>query len=565
MKYSQLCEVYEKLESTTKRLEKTEILREFLLKLKHQDSQIIYLLKGRIFPDYSQKEMGISEQLVIKALAKSTGLQEKEIVKKWKSIGDLGKVAEETASHKSQKTIFSKELTTEKVLENLKKLPELEGKGTVEKKLGLISELLASSSPTEAKYIARTLLGDLRIGLGDGVLRDSIVWAFLDKENKEDFVLVQEAYDRATDFALVFEKAKQGKEAIEEIGLEPGKPVKVMLAPKAESIKDAFETVQVPCAIEFKYDGFRMMITKDNQGVIKIFTRRLEEVTLQFPEVKEYIEKHIQGKNFILDSEAVGFNPKTKKYMPFQDISQRIKRKYDIEKVAKELPVEVNLFDILYYNSQSLIKKPFIERRKLLEKITSEKKWQIVLAKQIITSSEKEAEEFFQEAIKQGEEGIMIKSLQSPYKPGARVGYMLKFKPDMNEFDLVITGAEYGTGKRAGWLTSFDASCQDGDGNLLEIGKVSTGLKEKPEEGLSFQEVTEKLKPLITKINGKHVQVKPEIVITVKYQDIQASPSYSSGFALRFPRFSSLRPDRTQADIASLEDIKKEFKKGNNK
>jgi len=560
MKYSQLAELYQKLESTTKRLEKTQILSDFLKKIKSQDKEIIYLLKGRIFPDYDARETGISSQLAIKALNKTTGSSEAEIIKLWRKLGDLGLVAEEISSKRKQITLSSKELTTEKVLENLKKLPELQGKGTVEKKISLISELLTSSSPIEAKYITRTLIGDLRIGIGEGVLRDSIVWSCLDKEKKDDYELVQEAYDKTTDFALVYEKACKSRKELEETELEPGKPVKVMLFLKVKDIKEGFEVVGKPLAAEFKYDGFRMLINKDEKGDIKIFTRRLEQVTNQFPEVAEYVKKYVSGKNFILDSEAVGYNPKTKKYMPFQDISQRIKRKYDIELLSKKLPVEVNIFDILYYNGKNLLKEPFKERRKLLEKIVNEKKFRLVLAEQIISDNEKEIKDFYKKALKQGEEGVMLKNLSGIYKPGSRVGYGVKLKPEENEFDLVITGAEYGTGKRAGWLTSFDIACRE-NSKLLEIGKVSTGLKEKEKEGLSFIEITKKLKPLITKTEGRHVQVKPKLVITVTYQNIQKSPTYSSGFALRFPRFTRLRPDRSKEDIASLEEIKKDYLK----
>jgi DNA ligase-1 len=558
MKYLELAQLYSKLESTTKRLEKTEILSEFLKKLKHEkNKEIIYLLKGRIFPDYDAREIGISSQLTIKSLSKATGSSEGEIVKLWKKLGDLGLVAEEITKAKKQSTLSSKELTTEKVLENLQKLPELTGKGTVEKKVALISELLTSSSSLEAKYIIRTLLSDLRIGIGEGVLRDSIVWACFDKEDKEAYSLVQESYDKTNDLALVFEEACKGKSSLKQAEIVPGKPIKVMLAQKAETIEQAFETVGKPCAIEYKYDGFRMLINKDNKGEIKIFTRRLEQVTNQFPEATAYVQKYVSGKNFVIDSEAVGYNPETKEYKPFQDISQRIKRKYDIDKLQKQLPVEINVFDILYYNGKSLLKEPFQERRKLIEKIIQEKKFQIVLAKQIISSSTEQIEKFYKEALKNKQEGVMFKNLNAPYKPGSRVGYMLKYKPSMNEFDLVITGAEYGTGKRAGWLTSFDVSCKSGN-KLLEIGKVSTGLKEKSSQGLSYEDMTRKLKPSITSTEEKHVQVKPELVVMVTYQNIQKSPTYSSGFALRFPRFTRLRPDRSVSDIATLEEVKKE-------
>jgi len=566
MQYSKLCEVYEELEKNPSRLKKTEIISEFLKKLKDKDRDVLYLLQGRVWPDYEEKEFGISSQLTIKALAKSSGKPDSEIVKKWKKIGDLGEVSAEVTGKKSQSTLFSSSLTTEKVIENLKNLPDLNGKGTVDKKIGLISELLSGATSIEAKYVIRTLLNDLRIGVGSGTIRDAIVQAcFPEKEKQEATEIVQSAYDKITDFALVFEKALKGQIELKKVKLSPGQPLKVMLALKAESIQDGFERAkdeQGKVALEYKYDGFRMLINKDENGKIRIFTRRLDEVTNQFPEVQEYVKKFVNAKTFIIDSEAVGYDKKTKKYTSFQNISQRIKRKYDIEKMAEELPVEINAFDVLYYNGESTIDEPFEKRAKLLRKIIKREKWKFVAATQIITDDEKEAQKFYEAAVEEGEEGVMIKNLHSVYKPGARVGDMLKLKPAANELDLVITSAEYGTGKRGGWLTSFGVACRDSaTGELLEIGRVSTGLKEKSEEGTSYEDMTKMLKPLITKENGKFIEVKPKIVITVIYQDLQNSPSYSSGFAMRFPRFTTLRTDRSVNDIATLQEVKRDFKK----
>ena len=564
MEYSKLCEIYEELEKNPSRLEKIRILKDFFGKIKKEKNKdIIYLLQGKVFPSYDKTEMGMSSQLIKKSLSKSTGASENEITKLWKEKGDLGEVAFLLVSKKSQTTLSKSKLTAEKVLENLRKISTFEGEGTVDKKISLVAELLSSATPLEAKYIIRTILKDLRVGIGEGTLRDAIIEATLGERTKENEKLIQEAIDKTSDLAFVFEKACKGKKELGKIELIPGRPVKVMLFQKEKTIEEGFERVGKPALIEYKYDGFRMLINKYKEGgneKIKIFTRRLEDVTNQFPEVKEYVKKYVKGKSFILDSEAVGYNPKTKAYMPFQNISQRIKRKYDINKLAKELPVEVNVFDILYYNGRSLLKEPLKKRRKIIEKIIKNQPYKIRVSEGIITSDEKEAEKFYNKALMDGQEGVMMKNLDAEYKPGSRVGYGIKIKPEENEFDLVITGAEYGTGKRAGWLTSFDVACIH-KGKLLDVGKVSTGLKEKSEEGLSYEEMTKKLKPLIIKTEGKHVKVKPEIVVTVTYQNIQKSPKYSSGFALRFPRFTRLRPDRNKEDIATLSEIKKEYER----
>lgn len=558
MNYLDFVEVYEKLGETSKRLEKVKILSEFLKNLKKNGKkEWIYLLVGRVVPDYDSREMGISTQLTLKAIAHSFGAKEDEVLKRFKKVGDLGEIAFEFSEKRKQATFGAKKLSVEKVFENLKKLMSIEGKGAVEKKMNLISELLGNASSLETKYIVRTLLSDLRIGIAAPTIIESIAAAFFDSSKAER---IQEAYDLANDFALVFDAASKGIKELEKINIEPGRPLNVMLAVKVSSIEEAFEVCGKPAAIEQKYDGFRMLINKKGKE-ITLFTRRLENVTNQFPDVVSAVLSEVKGENFILDSEIVGFNQKTKKYMPFEAISQRIKRKYDVEKLIEKLPVEINVFDVLYYNGKSLIDSPFSERRKIVEKIVNEKDFVIRPAVQIVTSSEDEAMKFYQEALKVGEEGIMVKKIDAPYKQGRRVGYMVKLKPTMNDLDLVIVGAEHGTGKRGGWLTSYIVACRSGE-KLVEVGKVSSGLKEKPEEGTTYDEMTRLLKPLIAEEKADFVRVKPKIVVSVNYQNIQESPSYSSGFALRFPRITHYRPDRRIDDVATLDDIKRAAKKG---
>jgi DNA ligase-1 len=560
MYYSEFVEVYEKLAGTTKKLEKSAILAEFLRQLRKKGkSEWIYLLKGKVLADYDSGEFGISTQLAIKAIMNSFGIGEEEVVEMFNKIGDLGDVAEHYAAKRKQSVLFSKRLSVEKVFESLRKLIGIEGKGTVEKKLGLIAQLLTSASGKEAKYIIRTLLGDLRVGVADALIIDAFARAFFaEEENAAE--LIQEKFDLANDLAVIFEAAASGKKELEKIDVVPGRPINVMLAVKVEDMDEAFRICGKPVALEYKYDGFRMLINKkDNE--IKLFTRRLENVTKQFPDVVESVRRYVKGREFILDSEVVGYNSRSKKYQPFEAVSQRIKRKYDIDKLAKELPVEVNVFDVIYYNSKSLMNEPFVKRRKLLEKVVRPKEWIIRPAVQIIAKDEREAEGFYEEALKMGEEGIMFKKLDAPYKQGRRVGYMVKLKPVVKDFDLAIVGAEYGTGKRAGWLTSYIVACRR-DGEFLEVGKVSSGLKEKEVEGTSYEEMTKMLKPLVIEESGNAVRVRPKLVISVTYQNIQKSPAYSSGYALRFPRITAFRPDRGIESIASLKDIEKEAKKG---
>jgi DNA ligase-1 len=584
MDYQKLVNVYQRLESTTKRLEKTHIISEFLRTVKVDDlPKVILLLQGKVFPNWDQSKIGVASKLILKAIGISTGIEKNKIETSWKRTGDLGKTAEELVVLKKQATLFSKDLSVTKVFNNLQKLATLEGQGTVEKKMQLIAELLTSAKPLEARYIVRTVLGELRVGVGEGSLRDAITWAFFAKdigftydekendikiEDREEYNkyvgAVQKAYDLSNDFSSVAKVAKtKGLKGLASMQLQLNNPVKVMLAIKVKDIAEGFERVGKPAAVEYKYDGFRMQIHKGKQG-INIFTRRLEDVTKQFPEVVEYVKKHVKGKEFIIDSEAVGYNPKTGKYLPFQNISQRIKRKYEIERMAKDFPVELNVFDVIYYEGKNLIKEEFGKRHELLWKIVDQVPRKIILAKSLITSDEKDVKKFYNESLKAGNEGIMFKALDAPYKPGARVGHMVKLKPTMETLDLVIVGADWGEGKRASWLSSFTIACIDEDGNFLEVGKVGTGIKEKEEEGVSFEQLTKMLKPLITSSKGKGVKVKPKVVIEVRFEEIQKSPTYASGYALRFPRLVQIRDDRGPDDISTL-DMVEDFYEGQKK
>ncbi len=574
MKYSELVGVYDKLESTTKRLEKTYHLSEFLKTIDSSElDNVLLLVQGKAFAPWDERKIGVAARLLLKAIQIATGIDASE---EWKQTGDLGSAAEKLISRKKQVTLFSQELTVDKVFENLQKLASLEGAGTVDKKVKLIAELLTSATPLEARYIIRTVIEELRAGLGEGTIRDAIVWAYfgdsakvkysvdenkLELEDRDKYnkyvVAVQEAYDVVNDFSAVAKIAKQkGLSGLGDIKLEPGTPIKVMLYLKAKSLGDAYSSVGSPAALEFKYDGFRMQIHK-NFDEIKIFTRRLEDVTLQFPDVLEFVEEHVSGDSFIIDCEAVGYDKFSKKYLAFQNISQRIKRKYDIEEIAKKFPVELNIFDLIYYNGESLIKKPFSERRKVLVSMMKDPVYlKIKPAEQIITSDIKKAEEFYQKSLEAGNEGIMVKNLNGIYKPGARVGYGMKVKPTMETVDAVIVGAEWGEGKRSAWLASFIIAVRDSEtGEFLEIGRVGTGIKEKAEEGVSFGQLTEMLKPLIVREEGKIVYVKPEIVIEINYEEIQRSPTYKSGYALRFPRFMHLREERSAEEITTKDDI----------
>jgi DNA ligase 1 len=561
MDYSKLVESYEKLEKTTKRLEKTKIVAE-LLKKTPEDllDEVLYLLQGRVFPKWDERKLGMSSRLMIKAINSSTGVSPEKIEKDWSKKGDLGIVVEEIIGTKKQTTLFSKKLTVQKVFDNIQRLASLEGTGTVSKKIQLITELLTSAEPNGAKFIARTVVEDLRIGVQDGVIRDSIALAFLPKgkEVKEFVKKVEDAYNLTNDFSQVAKAAKKKK--LEKLSMEINKPINPMLAIKAEDAEDALRAVGKPAQVEYKLDGFRLQIHKKGED-IKLFTRRLENVTKQFQEIMPRIRDNVKIKNCILDSELVGYDPKTGNYLPFQNISQRIKRKYHIEKTAKSVPVEINIFDIINLDGKPLMHLSQKERREILEKKIKEKKHDIVLVKRLVTDSAKEINKFYKESLSKGNEGLMLKNYEGGYVPGRRVHGWVKLKPINETLDLVVTGAEWGEGKRAKWLASFTLSCRDKN-KFLEIGKVGTGIKEKESE-LSFLELTKILKPKIKSKKGKTVSIKPYLVLEISYDEIQKSKNYSSGYALRFPRVIGLRRDLSVGDVDSLSRVKRFHDKQN--
>jgi len=636
MEYSRLVEAYEFLEKTSSRLKKVECVAGLLEGASVEVlPKVTLLVQGAVFPAWSDKELGIANQLMAKAISQTSGFSEKDVAGRFRRTGDFGLVIEELVGKKKQRTLAARKLSVEKVFENLQKIAEVEGKGAVDRKLALVSELISFARPKEAKYVARTTLGTLRIGVAEGVVRDAVAKAFfadvvwepkraseiiktekgkrfvvgkglLDSLGKKaekgalaefkkrnrvaekglkeiegmdfwkrksgaDYVLVSEggklkkgivdavemAWFLRPDFGEIACIAREkGLAGLKRVGLEVGKPYHVLLSERAPSLEEALKKWENP-ALEFKYDGARLSIHKKGEKVW-LFTRRLEDVTKQFPEVVEWARKGIRAREAIVEGEMLGF--RKGKPMPFQFLSQRIKRKYDIEKIAREIPVQVSLFDLVFLEGKSLFRTPLKERWGLLkEKVkTVPGKWH--LAKHMETKSLQKAEAFYEQALKAMQEGLIVKNLEAFYQPGRRAGFWLKVKPTMENLDLVIIGATWGTGKRAGWLGSFKLGCRH-EGGFKECGMIGTGIKEKEESGgVTFKELTRLLKPFIEGEKGNDVKIKPRIVVEVAYEEIQKSPNYASGYALRFPRVVRLRPDKGVENSDGVERVESIFR-----
>ncbi len=549
MNFNELSVKLDEISQNSSLLKKVDIISELLSNSDEKDiKNILYILQGKFAPEYEKIKLGISNKLILKSLSKVSGMNIDIIEKKWGDIGDIGELSYEIIKSKQQNNLFQDKLLTSELIKQLNKMSKLEGRGSTEEKIKILIKLYSKSEANSVKYITRLCIEDMRIGAGFGVIRDSISKSF-----KIDKKTIQSSYDIYPDIADIgYLIKKSGMNFSRNIKMAPGKPIKVMLFQKAKNIESSFEKLGKEISAEYKYDGFRLQIHRNNDE-IKLFTRNLEEVSKQFPDIISIVESNIKSKKFIIDCEAIGINRSNSSWMPFQKVSRRIKRKYDIDKIMDEIPISLRIFDVIYAD-KNLIDTEFYERRKILEKLVKIKKDHIELSELIITNSSNEINKFYQKSLKDGAEGIMLKNLSGIYKPGSRVGFGLKLKPTMENLDLVITGAEWGTGKRANWLSSFELSCKNKD-KFLTIGKMGTGIKEKDEEGVSFGHLTKLLNKNIISESGKTVKIKPGVIIEVAYEELQKSENYTSGYALRFPRFIRLREDLSIDDVDDLKKI----------
>ncbi|MBP1911283.1 DNA ligase-1 [Thermococcus stetteri] len=550
MRYSELADLYRRLEKTTLKTLKTKFVADFLKKTPDELLEIVpYLILGKVFPDWDERELGVGEKLLIKAVSMATGVPEKDIEDSVRDTGDLGESIALAIKKKKQKSFFSQPLTIKRVYDTFVKIAEAQGEGSQDRKMKYLANLFMDAEPEEGKYIARTVLGTMRTGVAEGILRDAIAEAFKVKPE-----LVERAYMLTSDFGYVAKIAKlEGNEGLSEVKIQIGKPIRPMLAQNAASVKDALMEMGGEAAFEIKYDGARVQVHKDGDKVI-VYSRRLENVTRSIPEVVEAIRASIKPEKAIVEGElvAVGEGGRPR---PFQYVLRRFRRKYNIDEMIEKIPLELNLFDVMFVDGESLIETKFIDRRKKLEEIVEESE-KIKLAEQLITRSAEEAEAFYKRALELGHEGVMAKRLDAVYEPGNRGKKWLKVKPTMEDLDLVIIGAEWGEGRRAHLLGSFLVAAYDPhSGEFVPVGKVGSGFTDE-----DLAEFTKMLKPHIVRQEGKFVEIEPKFVIEVTYQEIQRSPKYKSGFALRFPRYVALREDKSPEEADTIERVAELYK-----
>lgn len=558
MRFEDLVGVFDELDATTSNLEMTEILSTLFQSVDDEHLAIVVtLVRGAVFPAWQSTELGVSTSLTIEAITKATGVTESEIEEVWADTGDLGNAAEYAVRERRQQQLFSRELTVLAVHETLADVAQYAGEGSQARKIDQIAKLISEAAPREARYIVRIVIGAMRLGVGEGTIRDAIARAFLD--GSDDAVrAVERGYEVTNDFRVVARTAKHdGISGLDELSVEVFRPIKVMMAEKAESAEAGYEDVagsRTDVYAEHKYDGMRTQIHATTDRT-EVFTRRLENVTRQFPDIVDRVNDHITADEFILEGEAVAYDPETRDILPFQSLSQRIKRKYGIEEIQQEIPVVVYLFDVLYLNGDSLLDRPLFDRLTALSEILSPRPWEIERAEHQTPATVEALQDFYRSAIAAGHEGIMVKNGAAAYQPGTRVGYMMKVKPTMEPLDLVVTRAQWSEGRKSDWLGRLYLACREPTSeSLREIGRMSTGMTDS-----ELEEMTARLEPLITDSDGRAVEVSPEVVIEVEYEEIQESPKYDSGYALRFPRFRRFRDDLSVGDVDTVARVEELF------
>ncbi|MDH7508352.1 MAG: ATP-dependent DNA ligase [Methanomassiliicoccales archaeon] len=580
MLYRELVRVYEALESTTSRLEMTDILAEFF---KSADCsslrKIIYLTQGQLYPDFYPQKLGIADKLLLKAISFTSGVKEQVVQDLLVKEGDPGNVAQKVFQGKKQTTLFSTSLTLDRVYDNLRKIAEAEGSGSQELKIKMLADILHDATPVESKYIARIVTGRMRLGVADMTVLDALAQAFAGKGERDT---IERAFNITSDLGLVGEiLCKEGVEALRKISVSIGNPIRAMLAERLSSPKEILERMGGRCAFEYKYDGVRIQAHIDSQKRIKLFSRRLEDITDQFPDVVNALREAFVSRDVIIEGECVPVDINTGEMLPFQEVSHRRGRKYDLSIAVEDYPVRTFLFDCLYLDGTDLTRSPFLERRRALEKCIKPSE-DVRLSEIRILDRVEDVERFFEEALKDGCEGLMAKSIgeDSIYRAGARgflwIKYKKEYRSEMSDtVDLVVVGAFAGRGRRKGvYGALLMATYNDKEDTFETVCKLGSGFDDATLAALPSMLEPYKRQTVHPKVRSKleaDYWFEPAIVMEVLGSEITLSPthtcSYSlikedAGFAIRFPRFTSrFRSDKNPREATTSAELTEMYKR----
>jgi DNA ligase-1 len=550
----------------------TDILSELISGLSPTEIKNgIYLSLGVLKAPFEDLKFNLADKQMIKILASFSGDSAEKINQLYSTEGDLGSVVFKISKSKDF------DISLENVYEKLVEIAEIEGIGSQEKKSSKIITLLSELDPLSNKFIVRIILGNNRLGFTELTVIDGLCKFLGDKKFKER---IEDAYNRHPDIGIIAEKIKEnGIEGINKIKIKPGVPVLPQKAQRLSTPEEIIEKMgHVWC--EYKFDGTRVQLHLDKNKktksenlfgerenyLTKTFTRNLEETTHQYPDIIEDAHKQLDVESVILDGEAIGFNKQTGEYLPFQETIQR-KRKHNVLEMAKQIPLKYLVFDILFLNGEETLNLTLLERRELLNKIVK-KGGNIEIDTHIETSESSEVEDFFNEAKRRKLEGIMVKKPDSKYEAGARAFSWIKFKRNEKDevadtLDVVVMGYFYGKGVRSEFgIGGFLVGIFDSETNTYKtISKIGSGLTD--EEWVKIKQDCDKIqvheKPKdyeVEKDMNPDIWVKPQIVVTVRADEISKSPIHTVGLALRFPRLMNFRDDKAPTDTTSLEEIK---------
>ncbi len=549
--FKSLSELLERVEATKKRLEIIDLTANYLKTLSPEEIEpATNMMVGRAFPKYSQKSLDVSWSTLTCVLERVSQFDWDIFRQAMASTGDIGSATEVVlgqAKAKKQTQLTERSLTITEVRRALEAIAQTSGARSRTKKERLLAALLSQATPVEAKYLVKIFTGEMRTGLHEGLMEQAVARAFNVPVQK-----VQHASMVLGDIGEVSSILKaHGVEGLEKAGFSVFRPVKLMLAQTAQTVNEALAEHGGKTAFEYKYDGARVQIHKQND-IVEVFSRRLTDVTESLPEIVETVNRNIKAQSAIVEGEVISIdsagNP-----IAFQHLMRRFKRIRDVTSMAKRIPLTLYLFDILYLNGESLITLPYLQRRQILAQNAGE----IALSKQIVTDEIDQAGGFLKEAIAAGHEGLMAKQLDSPYTPGNRGKKWLKIKTILEPLDLVITAAEYGYGRRKGWLSDYYLAARDSKtGEFLNVGKTFKGLTD-----AEIIEMTKQLKSYAVGHEGHRVIVIPKIVVEVAYNEIQKSPKYKSQMALRFARISRIRDDKTSQEADTIDKVREIYEK----
>jgi len=572
VKFLELATTLDRIESTTKRLEMVELISDLLRRADDDIRETVFLLQGKVAPDYEGIELGIAEKIAIRAISSQSGKSEDEIEDELVKKGDLGKIAEELLRTKKQSALFTEELTVKRVFNTLLKLAGETGGGSQTRKLQYLQDLLQNAEPVEVRFIIRIVTGKLRVGVADMTIVDAIASAFGSREQSD---IVENAFNVMPNLAeLAYRAMNYGIDSLASIKLVPGIPIRAMLAERLPSLKDILDRMGGKFAIEYKYDGLRVQVHKVGDRV-ELFSRRLERITSQFPDIVKEMKQRIKAETAIMDGEAVPYNFETNEMLPFQEISRRRGRKYDLDETMERIPVVVFLFDVMMLNGKSLLDFPYTERRMNLVSNINEGE-RVRIAKSKIVTDVESAELFFNEALEAGCEGIVAKSVESKsvYKAGAREFLWIKYKREYqlemeDNVDLVVVGAFAGQGKRSGGYGALlMAAYSKEDDKFKTICKLGSGFSDEQLENLPRM-----LRDYLIPAKDRRVESSieadfwftPSLVLEVKGAEITLSPMHTcckdvvrkdAGLAIRFPRFTGRwRKDKEPEEATTEQEI----------